>query len=100
MATIDSSSTLAEVLAAYDDNASYAEDDSETKAAAFVTACRVLLRRVPKRMAHGGQGAEEIEIDPSAILAERAEAERWLRLKRQAAVASRHFTFQNSEFRG
>lgn len=44
---IDSSSTLAEVQAAYDDNASYAEDGSATKCRAFLTAARILLRRVP-----------------------------------------------------
>ncbi len=45
MATVDSSSTDAQVEAAYDDNSSYQEDDSVTKARAFITAARILLRR-------------------------------------------------------
>jgi hypothetical protein len=53
MATVDSSSNLAEVEAAYDDNASYAEDQSTTKARAFVTACRILIRRYPSSQASG-----------------------------------------------
>jgi hypothetical protein len=43
MATLDSTSTLSEILAAYADNASYAEDGSATKARSFITACRLLL---------------------------------------------------------
>ena len=45
--TLSSSSTDAEVWAAYDDNASYEEDVSRTKALAFITACRILARRLP-----------------------------------------------------
>ena len=43
MSTLSSSSTLAEVKAAYKDNASWSEDQSVTKARAFVTAARILL---------------------------------------------------------
>lgn len=53
MSTLSSSSTLAEVQAAYDDNASYLEDDSVVKAKAFVTAVRILLRRTPSRAEKG-----------------------------------------------
>ena len=45
---IDSSSTFAQVEAAYDDNASYAEENSPAKARAFVTAGTILLRRMPE----------------------------------------------------
>jgi hypothetical protein len=48
MSALTSTSTDAQVFAAYDDNASYAEDNSPAKARAFITACRILLRRVPK----------------------------------------------------
>lgn len=47
MPSLTSASTLAQVEASYDDNASYAEDASVAKAKAFVTACRILLRRLP-----------------------------------------------------
>ena len=43
MATLNASSTDAEVWAAYDENASYQEDDSTAKALAFITAGRILL---------------------------------------------------------
>ena len=42
---LDGNSTEQEVNAAYDDNASYAEDYSIAKAKLFVTAVRILLRR-------------------------------------------------------
>jgi hypothetical protein len=79
MSTLSGASTLAQVKAAYDDNASYEEDASAAKCRAFVTAGRILLRRVPKRAVHGGRGAgEEIEIDPVVLRDEVTEARRWL----------------------
>ena len=78
MSTLSSASTLAQVQAAYDDNASYAEDNSVAKCKAFITACRFLLRRVPKRAAHGGRSGEEIEFDPDVIQKEKEAAELWL----------------------
>jgi len=79
VSTLSSASTIAEVQAAYDDNASYEEDASTAKCRAFVTACRFLLRRIPKRAVHGGRGGgEEIETDPTQIAAELAKAQRWL----------------------
>lgn len=47
MATVTSTSTLVQVQAAYDDNASYAASNSLTMAQDFVTAARILLRRIP-----------------------------------------------------
>ena len=76
MASLSSTSTDAEVKAAYDDNASYAEDASATKAAAFVTACRILLRRLPKRGKLGGR--HEIELDPKILRLELSDARQWL----------------------
>ena len=79
MSTLTSTSTLAQVTAAYDDNASYAEDDSVSKCKAFITACRIILRRVPKRASHGGRTAgEEIEFDPTMVQAELERALAWL----------------------
>jgi hypothetical protein len=53
MATVDSSSTDDDVWDAYDDNASYEEDGSRSKALAFITACRILLRRRPESTGRG-----------------------------------------------
>jgi len=78
MATLSSTSTLVEVQAAYDDNAGYAEDGSAAMARTFITACRILLRRVPKRASHGGRGAEEVELDPTMIREELKAAQQWL----------------------
>lgn len=76
MSTLSSSSTLAQVKAAYDDNASYAEDASVTKAKAFLTACRILLRRLPAR-SKSGDGSE-VELDVALIRKELEEATSWL----------------------
>jgi hypothetical protein len=57
MATLNGNSTDAEVWAAYDDNASYEEHGSRTKALALVTACRVLWRRLPHEPRPVGGGA-------------------------------------------
>jgi hypothetical protein len=78
MATLDSTSTLSEILAAYADNASYAEDGSATKARSFITACRLLLINLPRRTSAGGKGGEEIELDPRMIQEEMQAAQRWL----------------------
>lgn len=75
MATLDSTSTDSQIVAAYMDNASYSEDASETKATGFVTACRLLLLRRPKRVNHGG---EEIELDMSLIQSEMQTAQHWI----------------------
>lgn len=55
MSSLSSSSTDAEVWAAYDDNASYQEDTSRSKASAFITACRILARRLPISADRDGQ---------------------------------------------
>lgn len=78
MSTLSSSSTLAEVEAAYDDNASYAEDGSAAKAAAFITACRILLRRSLKRVAYGGTRSAEMEWDPQNLREQIKAAQTWL----------------------
>jgi len=77
MGTLSSSSSFAEIRAAFDDNASYEEDGSVAKAKAFVTACRMLLRRTPKRAAVGG-GGHELELDPAIIKEMMADAQEWI----------------------
>ena len=75
MSTLSSASTLAEIEAAYADSASYAEDNSVAKARAFVTACRLLLLKYPKRT---GTPQAELETAIDLIAQEKAAAEKWL----------------------
>jgi hypothetical protein len=77
MAALNSSSTDTEVWAAYDDNASYEEDQSRAKCLAFITACRILLRRRPSRAARQGL---ELQFDAKSISDELVAAQRWLNL--------------------
>ncbi len=71
--TLSSSSTDAEVWAAYDDNASYQEDASRSKASAFITACRILARRLPISAARDGQS-----VSRESLREEVADANAWL----------------------
>jgi hypothetical protein len=96
MSTLDSQSSLDDVRAAYADNASYQEDGSAAKCRAFMTACRLLLLHLPKRMAHGGRGNEEIEMDLTVIQAEIREARQWLAVYGAAEAAARA-TFSSFE---
>ncbi len=82
--------------AAYDDNASYVEDDSTAKAQVFITACRVLLRRMPKQVAQGGGDGREIQMDMQLIRDEMQAAQRWLSLKNTAGGVKR---FDLQDFR-
>jgi hypothetical protein len=77
MSTLSASSSYSEIRAAFDDNASYEEDGSVAKAKAFITACRMLLRRTPKRAAVGG-GGHELELDPAIIKEMMADAQEWI----------------------
>lgn len=75
MASISSTSTLAEVQASYDDNASYAEDGSVAKARAFETACRVLIGRRPLS---AGKDGENISLPIPQIQEELRRVRTWL----------------------
>lgn len=75
MSTLSSSSTLAQVEASYDDNASWTEDKSTAKARAFVTAARMLLRRLPSS-SQKGSNALTFRLD--LIRQELAEAQTFL----------------------
>lgn len=85
---LTSTSTDDEVLAAYVDNASYYESASLTKAKAFVTACRVLLVRLPRMTS--GQGTT-VQLNPDLIQAEMRQAENWAnsRVDTSASAAPR-----------
>ena len=79
MSSLTSSSTLDEIKASYVDNASYAEDESTTKAAAFITACRILTLKIPVL---ARQGDNTIQMSLAEIRQERTAAERWLAANR------------------
>lgn len=94
MSTLDSSSTLSEIKAAYADNASYQEDALVSKARAFATACRLLLMQLPKRMVHGGSGGEEVELDLGLIRIELETATKWLTAN-SSSGAIKHVSYEN-----
>jgi hypothetical protein len=75
MSSLNSSSTLAQIEAAYTDNASYSEDNSVAKGRAFVTACRLLLLKYPKCT---GTPQAELETAIDLIQKEKKSAEEWL----------------------
>ena len=75
MSSLSSSSTLTEIQNAYVDNASYAEDGSVSKAKAFITACRILLLKLP---AEAGTRESHVRLSPDLISKEMAEARAWL----------------------
>ncbi len=52
---LDSTATYSQVEDSYLDNASYIEDNSVTKAKAFVTACTMLIFLMPKQMGQDGK---------------------------------------------
>jgi len=83
MPSLTSSSTLAQIKAAYADNASYIEDGSATKARAFITACRLLICQLPAKVLKGGS---EVDLDVRLLADQIADAQAFLT---QAAVASR-----------
>lgn len=74
MSAISSISTLPQVQAAYDDNASYAEDGSIPKARAFITAARILLRRLPDHSTPEASLRFRVDLIQSEI----REAQKWL----------------------
>lgn len=71
--TLTADSTDAEVWAAYDNNASYEEDASRTKAHAFITACNILKRRLPLQSSRESQS-----ISRESLTEEAEQARRWL----------------------
>lgn len=75
MSTLSSTSTLAQVEAAYIDNASYAEDSSVAKAKAFITACRILLVKLPKASNSGDAGAT---YNTDLIQKQMEQAQQWV----------------------
>lgn len=75
MAFVTSTSTDAEVRAAYDDNASYDIESSPTKCQAFIVAARLLLRREP---AQAGRAGSAFSLDKQSVREALSRAETWL----------------------
>lgn len=76
MSTLSSSSSYQEIVDSYEDNASWFEDGSATKAAAFVTACKFLIRRIPKRQS---SGEHDNEFSVAEVQAESKKAEDYIK---------------------
>ena len=72
MSTLSSASTDAEVEAAYDDNASYREDNSVSKARIFGTACLIMARRRELEMWKG-----DLRLRGESLREEGKEAYAW-----------------------
>jgi len=77
MSTLSSSSTLTEIQAAYDDNASYLEDGSTAKCKAFITAVRLLIRRTAQQVSNSA-ASSSITIDINQYREELRDARKWL----------------------
>lgn len=93
---LSSSSTDAEVWAAYDDNASYDTDNSLSKCSAFITACRILLRRTPQQAIHGNRS---VSSDLARIANELQQAQQW-QTAAQLSAAGPRFMGPTEDFRG
>lgn len=85
---LTSDSTTAECWAQYDDNVSYDLNGSVAQAKLFIEACRILLRRVPDEMYHGGQGADSYKNSPSKLQKALDEALAWWRANDTSANTS------------
>lgn len=94
MATITSSSTLAQILAAYDDNLSYMTDGSTAKALAFIEACMALLRRMP---ASGTSPlGHSVSHDIGVLRDELAEARKWYAANSTSGAGGvKHYSFED-----
>ena len=98
MSTLDSSSTVDDIKAAYWNNASYQEDNSLTKCKAFVTACRLLLS-LPMSTTSTIEGRNEsISFDMVRIQNELNAANAWLSINDTYSGVSRqvkHLSFED-----
>lgn len=84
---LNSSSTTADVLAAYADNSGYEENESLSEALAFAQACRLLLspnHSVKISAIKGQSGGSEIELDPGVYERQLAAARNFIAAKRAA----------------
>lgn len=75
MADLTSSSTLAEIEAAYEDNCLYDVDNDTTEARLFIQACRYLMRRYPQQQ---NEGDASIRFPLEQIEEQEKDAVSWL----------------------
>lgn len=75
MASVTSSSTVAEIEAAFVDNGSYVEDQSVSKCRAFITAARALLIKLPTTAT---KGANTLSFRVESVQKELERAQSWL----------------------
>lgn len=92
MATIDSTSTTAQITAAYLDNCGYYEDASASKARAFITACTAMLARGMRAIDHGG---ERLEFSPADLRALITEARKYIAESTGNAGGVKFASFEN-----
>src|SRR5687767_3000678 len=98
---LSSSSTTAQVLAAYADNSGYEENDSLSEALAFASACRLLLS--PQHSAavsaiKGQGGGSELELDQTIYERQLNAARNFIAAKR-AATSGGVTHFDSTGFR-
>jgi hypothetical protein len=84
---LSSASTDAQVWAAYDDAASFQEDLDVAKARAFVTACRILLRRRPTSTSTDGL---TVAFDDQSVRDELRRAEQFVADAGESNAGQRH----------
>lgn len=78
--------TLATILANYEANADYEEAGSVTKAQAFLTACRILLVKMPNRSSMRGGGAgSEMQMSVELLTAQITAAQNFIAANPTAA---------------
>ncbi len=99
MASVDSSSTREEVLAAIADNASYVEDGSVAKCKAFITAARVFLHCWAYEESRTDMTA--MRFNTSQLRLDLQEAQGWLERNNGSLAASGGVRqFSVADFRG
>ena len=93
MSTLDSTSTRPEVQAAYDNNASYEEDNSPAKCRAFITACRFLVRLTAQFVS--ASGSEQVGMDVKLIEGQLRDAKKWLTVNDTSRPAATQMSLEN-----
>lgn len=95
MSDLSSANNIGEIKAAYANNASYVEDGSPAKARKFITACRMLIMRLPKRVSVGGGQGEEVELEVRTLQDQIGDAQRFLTTANVAAAPTRCYSIEH-----
>lgn len=91
MAILTSDSTISQIRDEYADAGSYHEDGSTAKAKRFITACRLLLLRLPKT---SGQGGSQVGMNPELIREELDRAQRFIAAQGGVNGGVKHLSFR------